>query len=61
MFRKNFVSICTFDLKINPETIAAWVGHENTTTTKEFYTFTTDDEERKAIEKIDTYLTHTEC
>lgn len=61
MFRKNFVSICTFDLKINPETIAAWVGHENTNTTKEFYTFTTDDEERKAIEKIDTYLTHTEC
>jgi len=46
-FRKTFISICQFQLGISTSVVAQWVGHANTTTTQDFYSFLTDIENKQ--------------
>lgn len=52
MFRKTFVSRMQFDFGISADVVASWVGHIDTKTTKEYYTFLTDDANKNAIDEI---------
>ena len=52
MFRKTFVSRMQFDFNVPTDIVSAWVGHINEKTTKEYYTFLTDNANKNAIDTI---------
>lgn len=59
-FRKTFISICQFELKIPSSVVAQWVGHANVTTTQDVYSYITTNQSKDVVENntFDTYLTH---